>query len=169
MTMTLPPGAPANPEWAGTTRTPDDTRSLAARLAQVAEPGDRLGLIGDLGAGKTEFARGFAAGLGVRAVVSSPSYTLMSEYDGRLHLFHIDVYRLAGTADAIAGGLFDERQESGVTLVEWADRIDGPLGAVDLEVHFDGAGGDERMLRLVAHGEGGARYLAALRDGCATA
>lgn len=145
--------------WCARTGSPAETRALAERLGSVAAPGDRVGLIGDLGAGKTEFARGFAAGLGVRAVVSSPSFTLMSEYEGRLRFFHIDVYRLEGTADAVAGGLFDERQQDGVSLVEWADRISGPLGVVDLEVHIEGAGGDDRAIRLVGHGPAGARYV----------
>jgi tRNA threonylcarbamoyladenosine biosynthesis protein TsaE len=104
--------------WEGTTRSPQETRALAARLATVARPGDRIGLIGELGAGKTEFARGFARGIGVGAVVNSPSFTLMQEYAGRLPLFHIDVYRLSGSADALAGGLLDGRQEDGVSLIE---------------------------------------------------
>jgi tRNA threonylcarbamoyladenosine biosynthesis protein TsaE len=149
----------ARTAWCMRSGSPAETRALAECLGRIAAPGDRLGLIGDLGAGKTEFARGFAAGLGVRAVVSSPSFTLMSEYDGRLRLFHIDLYRLSGAADAVAGGLFDERQQDGVSLVEWADRITGPLGGVDLEVHIDGSTGDHRVIRLVGHGSAGARYV----------
>ena len=88
------------------------------------DPGDRLALIGPLGAGKTQFAKGFAAGLGVSAVVNSPSFTLMAEYPGRLPLFHQDLYRLGGAADAIAGGLFDERQDAG----RHPHRVGGPAG-----------------------------------------
>ncbi len=78
------------------TASADETRRLAAALALVAEPGDRLALVGPLGAGKTQFAKGFAVGLGIDDVVNSPSFTLMAEYDGRLTLFHQDLYRLAG-------------------------------------------------------------------------
>ncbi len=147
-----------------TTDSAEGTRQLAARLATAAEPGDRLFLLGDLGAGKTQFAKGFAVGLGVRAVVNSPSFTLMAEYDGRLRLFHLDLYRLAGTADAFAGGLLDERQETGVSVIEWADRLDGPVGAGDLDVRFDGAGDERRTITLVARSGAGERYVRVARD-----
>ena len=88
-------------------------RSAAPSLAAVARPGDLLCLWGDLGAGKTQFAKGFGAGLGVTRHVNSPSFVLMAEYAGRLPLFHIDLYRLADAAEALAGGLLDERQADG--------------------------------------------------------
>ena len=112
------------------------TRSLAAWLADVAEAGDRIALMGPLGAGKTQFAKGFAAGLGVTEAVTSPSFTLMAEYRGRLPLFHQDLYRLAGAAEAFDGGLLDERQDAGVTLTEWADRLDAPVDLDRLDVRF---------------------------------
>ena len=74
------------------------TRALGAALAAVARPGDRIALLGPLGAGKTQLAKGFGAGLGVTDEVTSPSFTLMAEYAGRLPLFHLDLYRLAGAA-----------------------------------------------------------------------
>ncbi|MBX3030058.1 MAG: tRNA (adenosine(37)-N6)-threonylcarbamoyltransferase complex ATPase subunit type 1 TsaE [Chloroflexi bacterium] len=104
------------------------TRAFGAWLAAVAEAGDRIELLGTLGAGKTQLAKGFAAGLGVRDTVTSPSFTLMAEYEGRLPLFHQDLYRLAGAGEAFEGGLLDERQDLGVTLTEWADRL-GPDAA----------------------------------------
>ena len=104
------------------------TRALAARLAAVARPGDLLCLVGELGAGKTQFAKGFAVGLGITDTVSSPTFVLMTEYAGRLPMFHIDLYRLDDAADALAGGLLDERQLEGVALVEWAERL-GPGAA----------------------------------------
>ena len=107
------------------TRSPERTRDLAAHLATVARPGDRIALIGPLGAGKTQFAKGFARGLGVTEVVNSPSFTLMAEYAGRLPLFHQDLYRLTGAEEAFGGGLVDERQLDGVTLTEWAGTAAG--------------------------------------------
>lgn len=104
------------------------TRAFGAWLAAVAEAGDRIELLGTLGAGKTQLAKGFAAGLGVRETVTSPSFTLMAEYEGRLPLFHQDLYRLAGASEAFEGGLLDERQDLGVTLTEWAERL-GPDAA----------------------------------------
>jgi tRNA threonylcarbamoyladenosine biosynthesis protein TsaE len=103
------------------------TRSLGAALAAVARPGDRIALLGPLGAGKTQLAKGFAAGLGVTDEVTSPSFTLMAEYAGRLPLFHLDLYRLSDSAEALEGGMLDEREDEGVTLTEWADRLDAAL------------------------------------------
>ena len=135
------------------------TRALASRLARAAAPGDLLCLIGDLGAGKTQFAKGFAAGLGVRDVVNSPTFVLMTEYEGRLPLFHLDLYRIAGAAEAIAGGLLDERQTTGVTLVEWAERLGEARPAARLDVRIDGTGDEPRTIRLHAGDAGHARYL----------
>jgi tRNA threonylcarbamoyladenosine biosynthesis protein TsaE len=143
------------------TRDPAATRSLAARMAAAARPGDLLCLVGDLGAGKTQFAKGFAVGLGIDEVVSSPTFVLMSEYAGRLPMFHVDLYRLADAADALAGGLIDERQADGVTLVEWAERLGDALPAGRLDVLIDGTGDDERRMTLRAGSDAYARYLEA--------
>jgi tRNA threonylcarbamoyladenosine biosynthesis protein TsaE len=139
------------------------TRSLAAAMAPAAQPGDRLALVGPLGAGKTQFAKGFAVGLGIDDVVNSPSYTLMSEYEGRLTLFHQDLYRLAGTDEVLDGGLLDERQDEGVTLSEWADRLDSELDPSRLSVTIEPAGEDRREVELRGHGDIAARYIAAAR------
>lgn len=123
-------------------------QALGATLASIAEPGDVLCLYGELGAGKTQLAKGFGAGLGVTDTVTSPSFVLMSEYPGRLPLFHIDLYRLADGAAALAGGLLDERQAAGVTLVEWAERLGDATPAYRLDIRIDGAGDDPRTVRF---------------------
>ncbi len=149
-----------------TSRSPAETRDLAATLAAAARRGDRIGLHGPLGAGKTQFAKGFASGLGVAGVVMSPTFTLMAEYAGRLPLFHVDLYRLAGEidADAYAAGLLDERERAGVTLIEWAERLGPALDAHRLEVTLDEPGDETRHITLVARGRRYARYLAAARS-----
>jgi tRNA threonylcarbamoyladenosine biosynthesis protein TsaE len=120
------------------------TRAFGAWLAAVARPGDRIALTGPLGAGKTQLVKGFAVGLGVRDVVNSPSFTLMAEYEGRLPMFHQDLYRLADAEDAFAGGLLDERQDLGVTLAEWADRLGDDIDPDRLELHLLSPGGQTR-------------------------
>ena len=151
-----------------TSSSPEATRRLAERLAMVAAPGDVLCLWGDLGAGKTVFAKGFGRGLGIEATISSPTFVLMGEYAGRLPLFHIDLYRLASATEALDGGLLDDRQSTGVVLVEWPDRLGAALPPDRLDVHIDAAGGDgpdapadddARRIRLEAHGPGYERYV----------
>lgn len=137
------------------------TRALAARLATVARPGDLICLWGDLGAGKTVFAKGFGAGLGVAGTITSPTFILMAEYEGRLPLFHVDLYRLDDAADALLGGLLDERQAAGVTLVEWPDRLGDALPYDRLDVEIDGSGDEPRTIMLRAGGPALTRYLAA--------
>lgn len=143
------------------TRSSAETRDLAAGMARAARPGDRLALVGPLGAGKTQFAKGFAVGLGIVDVVNSPSFTLMAEYTGRLTLFHQDLYRLAGTDEALAGGLLDERQDAGVTLSEWADRLDGRLDPSRLAVVLEPREDDVRDILIEGPGEVGRRYVEA--------
>ena len=153
--------APALAERVVTTRDPAATRALAARLAVVARAGDLVCLVGDLGAGKTVFAKGFAEGLGIADTVSSPTFVLMAEYVGRLPLFHLDLYRIDDAADALAGGLLDDRQANGVVIVEWAERLGEALPAARLDVLIDGTGDDERRITLRAGGRDYARYLGA--------
>lgn len=138
---------------------PDATTRLGKALGAVARAGDLVCLWGDLGAGKTHFAKAFAAGLGVSETVTSPSFILMAEYRGRLPLFHIDPYRLVSADDALAGGLIDERQREGVTLVEWPERLGDALPAARLDVRIDGTGDEPRSITLVAGSDGYRRYL----------
>lgn len=141
---------------------PDATTRLGTALAIVARAGDLLCLWGDLGAGKTHLAKAFGAALGVRETIVSPSFVLMAEYEGRLPLFHLDPYRLADAADALAGGLIDERQADGVTLVEWPERLGPTLPAARLDVRIDGAGDDPRHITLVAGTDDYRRFLDAV-------
>jgi tRNA threonylcarbamoyladenosine biosynthesis protein TsaE len=141
---------------------PEATRAVAAALASAARPGDLIALHGELGAGKTQLAKGFGAGLGVTATINSPSYVLMAEYEGRLPLFHLDLYRLDDASDVLAGGLLDERQAAGVSLVEWAERLGPALPAARLDIVIAGDGDDPRTIRLRATAADLERYLDAL-------
>ena len=116
---------------------PADTHEVGRRLGAAALPGSVVALTGELGAGKTQLAKGVAAGLGVRSVVNSPTFVLMNEHAGRLRLYHIDAYRLGDVDEAAAAGLLDERLAGGVTVVEWADRLDGWLPIERLEIRLE--------------------------------
>ena len=157
------------PRTARTTTSAETTAALASGLARKARPGDLLCLWGDLGAGKTAFAKGFGAGLGVEGTVSSPSFILMAEYRGRLPLFHIDLYRLHDALDVLAGGLLDERQAEGVTLVEWPERMGSALPEERLDVRIEGSGDEPRRITFVAHGAAAAGYVRALDASVASA
>lgn len=138
------------------------TRAIGAALGGVARAGDLICLRGDLGAGKTQLAKGVAAGLGVTTTVNSPSFVLMAEHVGRLPFFHLDLYRLADAAEVLAGGLLDERRADGVTVVEWAERLGTTVPAGRLEIAIEGSGDEPRVLELAATSADFVRFLEAV-------
>jgi tRNA threonylcarbamoyladenosine biosynthesis protein TsaE len=141
---------------------PGATSALGRRLATAAEAGDLICLWGELGAGKTHLAKAFGAGLGVTDTIVSPSFILMAEYAGRLPLFHLDLFRLSSAADALSGGLIDDRQALGVTLVEWPDRLADALPDQRLDVVIDGAGDEPRSVAVRAGTPALRRYVEAI-------
>ncbi len=104
-----------------------ETEQIGERLARVLRAGDVVAMSGDLGAGKTVLIRGLARGLGVTARVTSPTYTIVNEYEGRLPLFHFDMYRLAGAEELYDIGWDDYLKRGGVCAVEWSERAEGLL------------------------------------------
>ncbi len=132
-----------------TTASVDETRDLAHALASLARPGDVVVLAGDLGAGKTAFAQGFGSGLGVADRITSPTFTLVHVYEGRLPVHHLDVYRLEHLSEALDLGLPEMLDEGGVVLIEWGDAILPVLPNDFLEVRLTfGIGDDDRHLAL---------------------
>ena len=124
------------------TTTPDETVDLGRRLAGVLRPGDVIGLVGPLGAGKTQLTRGLAAGLGANPrQVASPTFILMSEYDAPVPVVHIDAYRIQSLADLESIGFTPELLKESVTIIEWADRITHDLPPDHLRIelsHMEG-------------------------------
>ena len=128
---------------------PQETFDLGRRLAAELKAGDVLALAGDLGAGKTQFTKGLAAGLGVNASVTSPTFTLIHEYPGgRLPLYHIDLYRLESAVEALEMGIDDYLAGDGVTVVEWADKFEEIVPRGARWVRFRALEGDEREIEL---------------------
>jgi len=136
------------------------TRSLAGAIASVARVGDLVVLAGEMGAGKTAFVQGFAAALEVTEPVTSPTFTLVHTYDGRLRVHHLDVYRLERLSE-LAELAVDELLDDGVVLVEWGDAVADALPAAFLQV--DLAFGDEPDQRVAVLSERGARWSSRLR------
>ena len=123
-----------------------DTRKLAAITANEAKKGDVFCLDGDLGCGKTVFAKGFADGLGVREAVTSPTFTILKEYpEGRLPLYHFDVYRIADPEEMAAIGFDDYLYGDGVCLIEWSELIADllPAGAIHIRISKEPEKGED--------------------------
>jgi tRNA threonylcarbamoyladenosine biosynthesis protein TsaE len=105
---------------------PADTEALGERFGRAARRGWVIALSGELGAGKTQFVKGIARGLGTSARIHSPTFTLVAEYDGgRLVLFHLDLYRLKNEEQILSAGLEEFLQPDGVAVIEWAERMGG--------------------------------------------
>lgn len=155
----------------GTLRTdgPEATRAVGRALGAHALPGTVLALIGELGAGKTQLAKGVAEGLGIETVVNSPTFVLMNEHVGRLRLFHVDAYRLDDPEQALAAGLLDEREADGVVVIEWADRLDGwlPDDRLVVRLNADDPDPSVRTVRWAALGPAHERLADAALGGAA--
>ena len=106
------------------THSPEETRTLGAKLAEKLGPGAVVAFTGDLGAGKTAFVSGMAQGLGIRERVTSPTFTIVNEYEGgRLPLFHFDMYRLGSADELFDIGWEDYLERGGVCAVEWSENV----------------------------------------------
>lgn len=147
-----------------TTDSAEATRALGRKLGEVLEPGSCIALVGPLGAGKTQFVKGIAAGTGVpdNVTVNSPTFVLVNEYTGRLHLYHLDAYRVSQVAELEALGFLEMTGDGGAVIVEWADRVAAILPEDHLAVHFEHSGETERRLTAVAGGERSRLLLSAL-------
>ena len=145
--------------WETTSRGAKETYALGQLLGELAKAGLVVLLNGDLGAGKTCFAQGVANGLGVASsTVTSPSYTLLNIHQGRLPLYHFDLYRLSQVDDLADLGYDDYAEGHGLTLVEWADRMSGDLSAA-LSVSIDYIAEEQRNLRFDVLSERGGELL----------
>ena len=147
------------------TKGPQATQDLAAALAQLARRGDVIVLAGEMGAGKTCFAQGFARGLGIDEPVTSPTFTLVRTYHGRIDLVHADLYRLDREQEVIDLALH-ELVSDGVALVEWGDAVEHVLPPDVLEVRLAFTEGDdeERVVEITPTGRSWSARADQLRD-----
>jgi len=132
---------------------PRDTMALGMTLAQLLQPGDVVSLEGDLGAGKTQLAKGIGAGLGIaETVITSPSYTLINQYEGKYPLYHFDVYRIE-PVDLEDLGYEEYFFGKGICLVEWGNQIREYLPTEYLQIIIEQTAIQQREFTLIAHGE----------------
>ena len=128
-----------------------ETQALAQKLAEIVEPQDTITLEGDLGAGKTTFTQAFAKGLGITRTVNSPTFTIMKQYNGRLPLNHLDVYRLEDSDEDLGWG--EIFYGDAVTVVEWAHLIERDLPGERLAIEIRRVDEDARVITLIPFGK----------------
>jgi tRNA threonylcarbamoyladenosine biosynthesis protein TsaE len=140
------------------TKNTAETIRIGRDIGGLLRPGDVVALVGELGAGKTQFVKGLAegAGVGKSTYVSSPSFTLINEYPGRVPFYHVDLFRLEQEKEAEELGLEDYFQGGGITAVEWADKIPSLLPKEMLLIHIAYTGKKTRSLEITGRGR---RYL----------
>ena len=131
------------------------TKEIAKRYASSIKSPCVISLVGDLGAGKTTFAKGFAEGFGVTDTITSPTFTIMNEYNGVMPLYHFDMYRLSSAEEAAGAGFeeyFDLKTLKGVVLVEWASNVEGLLPALHVEISFKKIDEEKREISITVKG-----------------
>ncbi|KKM11426.1 hypothetical protein SY88_09205 [Clostridiales bacterium PH28_bin88] len=141
-------------------------RHLGARVGGLLLPGDVVCLAGDLGAGKTTLAQGIAVGLGVEGPVTSPTFTIIHEYRGRIPFYHVDAYRLERPEELEDLGLEEYIFGDGVTVIEWADRVTSLLPDNYLEVSIQPLQGEGRLVTVKAVGTGPEKLVEELEKEC---
>ena len=131
-----------------TTHSEKETEDLGAKFAEKLPAGAVIALYGDLGCGKTAFVRGMARGMGLDAVVSSPTFTIVNEYDGARPLFHFDMYRLGSADELFDIGWEDYLGRGGVCAVEWSENVPGAFEGDEIDVRFEKTGDNDRKITI---------------------
>ncbi len=126
----------------------NETEEFAAQLAQALRPGDVLAFRGGMGAGKTAFIRGLARGLEAAGEVSSPTFALVHEHNGKIPLFHFDLYRITSLEDLYSTGYFDYLDRSGILAVEWSEQIEGILDENTILITLETLGETSRKITV---------------------
>jgi tRNA threonylcarbamoyladenosine biosynthesis protein TsaE len=134
-------------------RSPEETQAVGERLGRRLREGSVVACTGALGAGKTCFLQGLARGLGVTADVTSPTFVLVNLYQGRLPVYHIDAYRTESLTELVDVGLEEMVHGSGVTIIEWADKILPLLPSSTITVALSGLGDEPREIELTGPDE----------------
>lgn len=130
------------------TNSAEETSRIASQVAEYAKPGDIFALYGDLASGKTTFVQAFGKRLQVRETVSSPTFTLINEYEGKLPIYHFDCYRLGGVDEFYAIGFEEYFYSDGISFIEWADKIEEVLPDYTIRIFFRHLFGDEENREL---------------------
>ncbi|MGN0536820.1 MAG: tRNA (adenosine(37)-N6)-threonylcarbamoyltransferase complex ATPase subunit type 1 TsaE [Acutalibacteraceae bacterium] len=134
------------------THSPEETEHLAALIADRLHGNETLAMFGGLGVGKTAFTRGLAKGLGIDDGVSSPTFAIVNEYEGRFPVHHFDMYRITSWDDLYATGFFDYL-ENGITVIEWSENVETALPENAIIIRFEVLSEFERKITIHAEEE----------------
>lgn len=127
---------------------PEETEDAGERLGRALGPGAVVALTGELGAGKTCFIQGLVRGLGVTGRATSPTFVLINQYPGRVPVYHVDAYRTESLTELMDLGLLELLGGEGVTVIEWADKLESLLPPEAIHVHIDGVGDEPRAITI---------------------
>jgi len=142
-------------------QSPEYTKNIGKIMGEIVTEGSVIGLCGDLGSGKTTLAQGIAEGLGVKSFVTSPTFVIVAEYEGRHHLYHIDTYRLNSSGDMTELGYEEFFYGNGVTVIEWAQKIEDILPDEYIRVDLEYISENERQIVIIAYGQ---RFVELVED-----
>lgn len=147
-------------------KSPEQTMALGRKLGELMSSGNVICVYGNLGAGKTYFAKGLALGLGISEHVTSPTFTIINEYEGRIPFYHVDAYRLTEEEEAYELGLEEYLYGRGVTLIEWPERVNSllPDEYLQLFISLSNEGDDVRVLEFQAKGQSYEKLIKELED-----
>jgi tRNA threonylcarbamoyladenosine biosynthesis protein TsaE len=134
------------------TKSPEETKKLGKEISKLVKPGDLLAFYGELGAGKTCFIQGISEGLEVKDYVTSPSFTIINEYQGKIPFYHFDVFRVSNIEEIIELGYEEYFYGEGLTVIEWAEKIENLLPKDHLKIEIKFKNIYERKISFIPQG-----------------
>lgn len=130
------------------TNSSEETINLGIKIGELLEPGDVIAMSGTLGAGKTTITKGIAQSLNINENITSPTFCLISEYDGKLPLYHMDVYRLEGSEDFINLGVEEMLYGNGVCIIEWSEKVKSELPKKSIKLNIEPLENGKRKITI---------------------
>ncbi|MBA7563279.1 tRNA (adenosine(37)-N6)-threonylcarbamoyltransferase complex ATPase subunit type 1 TsaE [Candidatus Atribacteria bacterium 1244-E10-H5-B2] len=141
------------------TKSPEETKNLGKEVSKLTKPGDLLAFYGELGAGKTCFIQGISQGLKVKDYVTSPSFTIINEYQGKIPIYHFDLFRLDNAEEILELGYKEYFYGEGLTVIEWAEKIEQLLPKEHLEIKIKFKDHHQRTISFIPQGDRFNKFL----------
>ncbi len=141
------------------TKNPEKTKNLGKEISKIIKPGDLLAFYGELGAGKTCFIQGISLGLEIKDYVTSPSFTIINEYQGKIPIYHFDLFRLDNAEEILELGYEEYFYGEGLTVIEWAEKIEQLLPKEHLKIDIKFKDRYERTISFISQGDRFDKFL----------